>query len=149
MGLQCSQKYSRLRCLLHVKGLVICFYFGWSGSILQFRQKNSHGYLLQGWDWLPLAKLLDNLEIDYLIRENDDINKDSSNMDRNSTNNNGTVQPNWIIVQVALCGPVYQEDIPNWVLILTTKIQVNLKTFNTNYYFESFKTFNINWKDSS
>ena len=34
----CIQKYSRLRCLLRVKGLVICFYLGWSGSILQFRQ---------------------------------------------------------------------------------------------------------------
>ena len=33
-----AQKYSRLRCLLRVKGLVICFYLGWSGSILQFRQ---------------------------------------------------------------------------------------------------------------
>jgi hypothetical protein len=33
-----TQKYSRLRCLLRVKGLVICFYLGWSGSILQFRQ---------------------------------------------------------------------------------------------------------------
>jgi hypothetical protein len=33
-----TQKSSRLRCLLRVKGLVICFYFGWSGSILQFRQ---------------------------------------------------------------------------------------------------------------
>ena len=33
-----DQKYSRLRCLLHVKGLVFCFYLGWSGSILQFRQ---------------------------------------------------------------------------------------------------------------
>ena len=32
------QKYSRLRCLLRVKGLVICFHLGWSGSILQFRQ---------------------------------------------------------------------------------------------------------------
>ena len=31
-------KISRPRCLLHVKGLVICFYLGWSGSILQFRQ---------------------------------------------------------------------------------------------------------------
>ena len=29
-----NQKYSRLRCLLHVKGLVICFYLGWSGSTL-------------------------------------------------------------------------------------------------------------------
>ena len=28
----------RLRCLLCIKGLVICFYLGWSGSILQFRQ---------------------------------------------------------------------------------------------------------------
>ena len=33
-----GQKYCRLRCLLHVKGLVICFHLGWSGSILQFRQ---------------------------------------------------------------------------------------------------------------
>ena len=33
-----KQKYSRLRCFLRVKGLVIYFYFGWSGSILQFRQ---------------------------------------------------------------------------------------------------------------
>ena len=32
------QKYRRLRCSLHVKGLVLCFYLGWSGSILQFRQ---------------------------------------------------------------------------------------------------------------
>ena len=35
--LTCTQKYSRLRCLLNVKGLVFCFYLGWSGSILQFR----------------------------------------------------------------------------------------------------------------
>ena len=28
------QKYSRLRCLLRVKGLVICFHLGWSGSTL-------------------------------------------------------------------------------------------------------------------
>ena len=33
-----GQKYRRLRCLLCVKGLVICFYLGWSGSILQFKQ---------------------------------------------------------------------------------------------------------------
>ena len=33
-----TQKYSKLRCLLRVKGLAICFYLGWSGSILQFRQ---------------------------------------------------------------------------------------------------------------
>ena len=33
-----SQKYSRLRCLLRVKGLESCFYLGWPGSILQFRQ---------------------------------------------------------------------------------------------------------------
>ena len=32
------QKYSRLRCLLHVLGLVIGFYLGWSGSTLQLRQ---------------------------------------------------------------------------------------------------------------
>ena len=35
---QCKQRYSRLKCLLRVKGLGICFYLGWSGSILQFRQ---------------------------------------------------------------------------------------------------------------
>ena len=29
-----AQEYSRLRCLLRVKGLVICFYLGWSGSTL-------------------------------------------------------------------------------------------------------------------
>ena len=33
-----AQKYSRIRCLLRDKGLVICFYLGWSGSILKFRQ---------------------------------------------------------------------------------------------------------------
>ena len=33
-----GQKYSRLRYLIHVKGLAICFYLGWSGSILQFRK---------------------------------------------------------------------------------------------------------------
>ena len=27
-----------LKCLLRVKGLVICFYLGWLGSILQFKQ---------------------------------------------------------------------------------------------------------------
>ena len=32
-----TQKYSRLRCLLHIKGLVICFYLGWSGSILHYK----------------------------------------------------------------------------------------------------------------
>ena len=32
-----EQNYSRLRCLLRVKGLVILFYLGWSGSILQIR----------------------------------------------------------------------------------------------------------------
>ena len=31
------QNYRRLRYLLHVKGFVITFYLGWSGSILQFR----------------------------------------------------------------------------------------------------------------
>ena len=34
---QSYQKYSILRCLLHVKSLVIWFYLGWSGSILQIR----------------------------------------------------------------------------------------------------------------
>ena len=34
----CSQKYSRLWHLLLVKGLVACFYLGWSCSILLFRQ---------------------------------------------------------------------------------------------------------------
>ena len=33
-----TQKYSRPRCMLRVKGLVNCFYLGWSGSTLQFRQ---------------------------------------------------------------------------------------------------------------
>ena len=32
-----AQKYSRLRCLLFVKGLLISFYLDWSGSILQIR----------------------------------------------------------------------------------------------------------------
>ena len=32
------QKYSRLRCLLHVKGLVIGFYLGWSGHTLLIRK---------------------------------------------------------------------------------------------------------------
>ena len=31
-------KYSRLRFLLRVKGLVTCFDFGWYSSILKFRQ---------------------------------------------------------------------------------------------------------------
>ena len=50
-----SQKYSWLRCLLRVKSLVICFYLGWSGSILQIRTNmiidiryvQSHGYSLE------------------------------------------------------------------------------------------------------
>ena len=33
-----DQKYSRLRCLLHVKGLVIGFYLGWSGHTLLIRK---------------------------------------------------------------------------------------------------------------
>ena len=37
-NIRCIQKYSRLRCLLNVKGLVFCFYLGWSDSILRFRQ---------------------------------------------------------------------------------------------------------------
>ena len=43
-----SSRFScRLRCLLHAKGLVICFYLGWSGCILQFRQnKISRAVLL-------------------------------------------------------------------------------------------------------
>ena len=32
------QKYSRLRCLLRVKGLVIGFYLGWSGHTLLIRK---------------------------------------------------------------------------------------------------------------
>ena len=43
------QKYSRLRCLLCVKGLVICFYLGLSGStllitkhIIRLVQRNSY-----------------------------------------------------------------------------------------------------------
>ena len=47
-----SQKYNRLRCLLRVKGLLFCFYLGWSGSILQFRQNiimvGSKSWLLTG-----------------------------------------------------------------------------------------------------
>ena len=44
-----GQKYSRLRCLLRVKGLVIFFYLGWSGSILQFKQN----IIKVGWkSWL-------------------------------------------------------------------------------------------------
>ena len=35
------QKYSKLRYLLLVKGLVVCFYLGWSGSILQIRMDNN------------------------------------------------------------------------------------------------------------
>ena len=34
----CTQKYSRLRCLLRVKGLVIGFYLGWSGHTLLIRK---------------------------------------------------------------------------------------------------------------
>ena len=34
-----KKKPCRLRCLLHVKDLAICFYFGWSGSILEIRNK--------------------------------------------------------------------------------------------------------------
>ena len=33
-----TQKYSRLRCLLRVKGLVIGFYLGWSGHTLLIRK---------------------------------------------------------------------------------------------------------------
>ena len=33
-----SQKYSKLRCLLRVKGLVIGFYLGWSGHTLLIRK---------------------------------------------------------------------------------------------------------------
>ena len=44
-----NPKYSRLRCLLRVKGLVICFYLNWSGSTLQFRQN----IIKVGWNsWL-------------------------------------------------------------------------------------------------
>ena len=32
-------KIQQTKCLLLVKGLVICFYLGWSSSILQFRQE--------------------------------------------------------------------------------------------------------------
>ena len=32
-----GQKHIRLRSLLLVKGLVLCFYLGWSGSILKIR----------------------------------------------------------------------------------------------------------------
>ena len=33
-----KQKYSRLRCLLHVKDLVVGFYLGWSGHTLLIRK---------------------------------------------------------------------------------------------------------------
>ena len=33
-----SSDFLGLRCLLHIQGLVICFYLGWSGSILHIRQ---------------------------------------------------------------------------------------------------------------
>ena len=33
-----NQKYSRLRCLLRVKGLVVGFYLGWSGHTLLIRK---------------------------------------------------------------------------------------------------------------
>ena len=33
-----DQKYSRLRCLLRVKGLAIVFYLGWSGHTLLIRK---------------------------------------------------------------------------------------------------------------
>jgi len=57
---QCfTQKYSRLRCLLRVKCLVICFYLGWSGSILQFRQSiikvGSKSWLLTCSNYLTLS----------------------------------------------------------------------------------------------
>ena len=35
-----AQKYSRLRCLLFVKGLVIGFYLGWSGHTLLTEKYN-------------------------------------------------------------------------------------------------------------
>ena len=46
-----TQKYSRLRCLLCVKGLVICFYLGWAGSILQIRTN----IIKVGSNWWPLT----------------------------------------------------------------------------------------------
>ena len=54
-----AQKYSRLRCLLRVKGLVFCFYLGRSGSILQFRQNlikvGSKSWLLTCSSDIPLS----------------------------------------------------------------------------------------------
>ena len=38
LNLVYTQKYSRLRCLLRVKGLVIGFYLGWSGHTLLIRK---------------------------------------------------------------------------------------------------------------
>ena len=53
-----TQKYRRLRCLLCVKVLVICFCLGWSGSILQFRQNiimvGSKSWLLQQYNFEPI-----------------------------------------------------------------------------------------------
>ena len=51
-----KQKYSRLRCLLRVKDLAICFYLGWSGSILQFRQ-NMIKVGAKGW-LLPCSSII-------------------------------------------------------------------------------------------
>ena len=46
------QTYSRLRCLVCVKGLVICFYLGWSGSIQQILSNIAHK-----WSWLSSIQL--------------------------------------------------------------------------------------------
>ena len=52
---------------------------------------------------------MENMEIDYVLWGNDEIVEDSSNVDRNSANNNGTIQLN----NCPSCSdPVYQEDIP-------------------------------------
>ena len=40
-----EQKYSRLRCLLRVKGLVICFYLGWSSVQTKYSKVRSKSRL--------------------------------------------------------------------------------------------------------
>ena len=46
LAISCRQKYSRLRCLLLVKGVLICFYLGWSGSALPIRKVSYKTWLL-------------------------------------------------------------------------------------------------------
>ena len=61
--LQCpAQKYSRLKCLLLVKGLVICFYLGWSGSTKDTTIKicNDRRYVVTARTRPPLLPFFDH-----------------------------------------------------------------------------------------